>query len=116
MSAKDLFYGPALSIKTATAPAVAGTILTSARSFVVVASGEGVLAFGGGANAPLILNIPGVLPTDIVLASNNGSSTVGNNAFPIGACIATADTVTITVVGTVVTSALNVGYMVLRAV
>lgn len=111
MSASNLFNLQGdLSISCAVnKPATSATLTQSAGSVVVVFSGEAVVPVG--APGSLAVAVPGVLVTDVVLTTINGSTTPAN--LLVGcAGVATADTVTLT--ATVITNVSNVGFLVLR--
>jgi hypothetical protein len=76
-----------------------------------VFSGEVVLPVATPSSS-LAQAIPGVLATDIVIATVNGSATPANLLLAV-AGVATADTVTFTT-GVVATNTLTVGFLILR--
>ncbi len=100
----DIFLPCAVS-----APAVSASLLQSGRGFSIVYAGEASIAVG--APGTLAVAVPGVVATDIVITTVNGSTTPAN--LLVGcAGVATADTVTLT--ATVDTSAMIVGFLVIR--
>jgi hypothetical protein len=100
----DLFLPCAVS-----APAVSASLVQSAKGFVIVYAGEAVIPVG--APGSLAVTVNGVLATDIVITTVNGSATAAN--LLVGcAGVATANTVTLTM--TVDTNATNVAFLVLR--
>jgi hypothetical protein len=112
MSASNLFnINGDLSIQSAiNAPLVSATLTTSASSLVVVYAGEAVVAVGAPANQAVA--VPGVLASDLVITTVNGSLT-GTNLLNPCAGVPTADTVTLTM--TVATNPASVAFLVLRA-
>jgi hypothetical protein len=113
MSASNLFnINGDLSIQSAvSAPATSATLTTSASSLVVVFAGEAVLPIATPSSS-LVVAVPGVLATDLVITTVNGSATPANLLLAV-AGVATADTVTFTT-GVVATNTLAVGFLVLR--
>lgn len=112
MSASNLFnLAGDLSIQSAvSAPAVSATLTTSARSLVIVYAGEAVVPVG--TPGTVAVAVPGVLATDLVITTVNGSTTPAN-LLEACAGVPTADTVTLT--ATVATSTSSVAFLVLRA-
>jgi len=112
MSASNLFnINGDLSIQSAvTAPALSATLTTSASSLVIVYAGEAVVPVG--APGSLAVAVAGVLATDLVLTTVNGSATAGNLLNPCGG-VPTAGVVTLTM--TVATNTASVAFLVLRA-
>lgn len=113
MSASNLFNinGDLSLLSAISAPAVSATLTASCASVVVVFSGEVVLPVANPTSS-LAQAIPGVLATDIVITTVNGSATPANLVLAV-AGVATADTVTFTT-GIVATSTLSVAFLVLR--
>ena len=112
MSASNLFnLAGDLSIQSAvSAPAVSATLTTSASSLVVVYAGEAVVPVG--TPGSLAVAVPGVLATDLVITTVNGSLTPAN-LLEACAGVPTAGVVTLT--ATVATNVSNVAFLVLRA-
>jgi hypothetical protein len=112
MSASNLFnIDGDLSIQSAiTAPVVGAVLTTSASSLVVVFAGEVVVPVG--APAALAQAIPGILATDLVITTVNGSATATNLLNPC-AGVPTAGVITFSM--TVATTTATVAFLVLRA-
>jgi hypothetical protein len=102
----DIFLPCAVS-----APATSATLLQSGRGFSIVYTGEAVLPVAT-PSASLAVAVPGVLATDLVITTVNGSATPANLLLAV-AGVATADTVTLTT-GVVATNTLTVGFLVIR--
>jgi len=100
----DIFLPCAVS-----APAVTATLVQSGRGFSIVYAGEAVVPVG--APGSLAVTVQGVVATDIVITTVNGSATGGNLLNACGG-VATANTVTLTM--TVATDPANVAFLVLR--
>jgi len=111
MSASNLFnLDGDLSIQSAvSAPATSATLTTSASSLVVVYAGEAIVPVG--APGSLAVAVPGVLATDLVITTVNGSLTAGN-LLEACAGVPTAGVVTLTM--TVATNPASVAFLVLR--
>lgn len=111
MSASNLFnIAGDLSLQSAiSAPATSATLTTSCRSLVVVFAGEVVVPVG--APASLAQAVPGVLATDIVITTVNGSATPANL---LNACAGTPTADTVTFAMTVATNTASVAFLVLR--
>jgi len=101
MSYSSLFQGKQL---------VLPSLLQSSYSLIACGEVASTLANPGVATVAL----PGILATDICLASNGGSATPGNLLFPV-AGVATVDTLTFTVGGNVAGNPVNCTYLVFRA-
>lgn len=111
MSASNLLNasGNLVFPSSVSAPATSASLLQSARGLSIVYAGEATIDVG--APGSRAVAVTGVLATDIVLTTVNGSATAGNLLAAV-AGVATADTVTLT--ATVTGTALNVGFLVLR--
>lgn len=115
MSASNLYNaaGKLVLPCAVSAPATSATLTTSARSLVIVYAGEAVLPVAT-PNSVLAQAVPGVLASDIVITTVNGSATAANLVLAV-AGVPTADTITFTT-GVVAGNPLNVGFLVLRAI
>jgi hypothetical protein len=100
----DIFLPCAVS-----APAVSASLTQSGRGFSIVYAGEAVVPVG--TPGSLAVTVNGVLATDIVITTINGSLTPAN-LLEACAGVATANTVTLT--ATVATNASTVAFLVLR--
>jgi hypothetical protein len=102
--AGDIFLPCAVS-----APAVSASLIQSGRGFSIVYAGEASVPVG--TPGTLAVTVNGVLATDLVITTINGSTTPAN--LLVGcAGVATANTVTLT--ATVDTSAMLVAFLVIR--
>jgi len=112
MSASNLFnLDGDLSIPSAvSAPATSATLTTSASSLVVVYAGEAVVPVG--TPGSLAVAVPGVLATDLVITTVNGSGGTAGNLLEACAGVPTANTVTLTM--TVASNPASVAFLVLR--
>jgi len=100
----DIFLPCAVS-----APATSASLLQSGRGFSIVYAGEASVPVG--TPGTLAVTVNGVLATDVVITTVNGSTTAGNLLVAC-AGVATANTVTLT--ATVTGTALIVGFIVIR--
>ena len=96
MSAKDLFYGDALTVSTSVVPAVTATNIIVARQFVVYAAGAALCP--ASANTTTNISIAGVTQNDLVFVTNN-SSNAADKLLPASGAGA-AGGINITVAGT----------------
>jgi len=101
MSYSSLFQGKQL---------VLPSLLQS--SYSLIACGEVASSIANPGVATVAL--PGILATDICLASNGGSATPANLLFPVAGAT-TVDTITLTVGGNVTVNPVTCAYLVFRA-